>query len=638
MVNLSKKKSLSLSKASRSKGFNLKKNSDINLEKNDEQGESSDFSWQIGLESESLLTEEDEIEREWNINITVGDNTLAVSNEKIRLGVDIAGVGFSTSNESGGTIGIGFGIVGIEYNMEGGGELDYFNGTYVIKVEKEGCTYVKDYYLRGVYTRTEIQLISNCDGRKPRDEWDIGPELPPDELTEDERKGNIPPGRFPEPPDVDDSCLVWAMVSYTFYRIPISPGDDEIGDVVKSTVILTEMTPLEEIEYPKYYDVGYQNITSRSDFGQKTLTNRWSVGGHHRQEFGRGSYLEGIPIPGNGATILYGTLEFVRGYIQDENYYNFNSSTGDMRHVGRIHRIQWHTNCALRLPSPYWPLSNYRKKMREECCFTEDDRTRLILTTMASGADDQGFPVFTPKTLQGFNQETIEIRNIPQYLMYLHRYLDEILGQFPVTIQIPDIDPATPGNQKSTPKDIPNISELLGEILGLSLQEAVNRSDKRSEFGMISEMELLKLSIFRLTYLVQAIADYLDFDDETETKEVKLAFNPADGDNFLERSKRNVEVVVFNEDARKNPSLNTVLNKLLLSAQSTQQAFKIPIDPGNITGSLIEFFKGVTGESEKDKLKRIEDLLESGRLSNDSIGIQDNPKLRKPNIEESNQS
>lgn len=643
MINLSKKKSSRLSNSSRNKNFNL--------EKDNKQSDFLDFPWEIGYESESELTKEDEIETERSISFSVGNNTLAVGNEKIELSVDVLGVGFSVSNDNGGTIGIGLGIIGIEYNTEGGGELDYLNGLYKIKVEKDGCTYVKDYYIGGIYAHTEIELIPNCDGRKPKDEWDIGPQLPPEELTEDEKNGNIPPGQFPEPPDIDDNCLTWAMVSYTFYRIP-KEGDE--GGTFKSTMILTEVTPLKEIRWNKnfqerLYEVGVQNITSRRNFGYRIAEREWSLRGHHREEFGRGSYGPYIAIPGNGATILFGTLEYVRGYIQNELYYDFDNyrrfigtpgfdPSKTRRFLGRIHSIQWYSECPLRLPPPYWPLGNYKKDMKEECGFTEDDRALLLATAQASGGDKEGYPVITPKSLQGFNTEPIKIKNTPEYLAYLHNYLDATLGQFPVTIQIPDVDPAEPGNQKSSPREISNISELLAETLGLALQETINRSDKRLEYGIAMEIELLKVAIFRIDFAIEAIADYLDFDETIEKKEVKLAFNPTDEDKFLERSKQEVPVKVFSEDARRNPSLGTVLSKLLVAAQSVQQAFRIPINPGDVTGSLIDFFKGITGDSEKDRLKKVTDLLESGKLNGDNIGIEDNPKVRKPNSEESNQS
>lgn len=632
MVSLSKKRSSRFSRASRRRNFDLKKNNN--------QSESLDVPWQVGFETEARLTKDEEIQREWNIELSVWGNTLAVGNEKIGLEIDVIGIGFSVSNENGGTIGIGFGIVGIEMNMEGGGKLDYFNGLYEIEYEKVGCTYVKDYYISRIYVFTEIQLIPNCDGRKPKDEWDTGPESDPEELTEDEKNGNIPPGKFPEPPDVDDSCLVWAMVSYVFYQIPLAPKEDEDGTTFKSTVILTPVTPLEEINWPNRYTMRYTNITSRGKFGDGELTNRWGLRGHSRYDFGLGSYEEYIPIPGHGATVIRGSLEYVRNFLQREFFYNRDTSSNRFRYVGRIHRIVWETKCPLILPPPYWPIGNYTKKkrMKEECCFTENDRTLLQLTARASGADKKGFPVITPKSLHGFSQEAIKIENTPQYLAYIHRYLDSVLGQWPVTIQIPDIDPEKPGDQKSTPRDIPNISEILAEAYGLIFQEAINRSDKRLEIGMAAEIELLKVGVFRLGYLVQAIADYLDYAEETVTKEIKLAFSPADKDDFLKRSKRKVEVPVFNEDARKNPSLASVLNKLLIAAQTTQQAFGIPVDPTNVTGSLIDFFKGIVGGSEQDRIDKVKELLESGKLSDDNIGIQDNPKVRKPNSEESNQS
>ncbi|NEQ39149.1 MAG: hypothetical protein F6K40_24005 [Okeania sp. SIO3I5] len=211
--NLSKKRSRSNSRSRRSK----KKESNDGLDLGD---------LDLGYESETQFTDEEEFETEWGISISWGDNTVTITNEKIKLGIDVLGVGLSVSNDNGGTVGIGFGIVGIEYNAEGGGKLDYFDGLYKIEVEKEGCTYIKKYYINNIYTHTEVQKIPGCKEEEGDDDGDNGKDVRGDE--------NLPPGGdggslgspMPLPDDAILAGYWWAKTveKHLFEYVPEDEG------------------------------------------------------------------------------------------------------------------------------------------------------------------------------------------------------------------------------------------------------------------------------------------------------------------------------------------------------------------------------------------------------------------------------
>lgn len=82
------------------------------------------------------------------------------------LEFEAGGIGAKISTENGGTVGIGIGIAGIEYNAEGGGSIELLNGLYKMEVERRGCSYVKNFYIGEQYIYSEIQLIPNCDPEK----------------------------------------------------------------------------------------------------------------------------------------------------------------------------------------------------------------------------------------------------------------------------------------------------------------------------------------------------------------------------------------------------------------------------------------------------------------------------------------
>ena len=606
-----------------------------------------------------------EVDSEYGASLSIGKTELTITNQEFGIGLNIAGMGGKVSTEKGGTIGLGVGIVGVEYNMEGGGAVDYLFGLYRMTVERVGCTYVKRFYVQSIYTHTEVEEIDGCIPEDPKRkairEQMYRPRNDPTLTTQ--LMYTCPEGTY------CNGATVLAIDEH--YHYPRGSGatcsayDEDRGETVTKQLPVFYQAWKRSYFYPWirpgagvpiYYVAWAEKLGTAARYRTKppevkdsryNLTSHWWPGGLsaslrciysstsrssiHHYDFR--NYLGALLVHGgrtngqdeNGEEIRWChavpvdlQLRFNFLYYDGTGYF---SGSGTGRYSPG------------NLGEPGYFKDPRKKKMK--CCFTEQDRKMLKKVYGVTGC--KAFPVTHPKTLKGDSSETVELQNVVEHLVWITRYLDSTLGQWPISLKIPDIDPTKQGNQESEPIEVPNISELLAEIYGLNLQEAITRSDKRVELKTAMEIELMKKVLFRLKFDVEALIDYFGFDDEFEKRKLKLAFNPKDAQNFVESSEELVRVRVFKPD-KKNPTVNSVFDKLLLAASHIQKAFGIPINPLNVAGSVVDFFTGVSGTSENDKTEKLKDLLESGALSDDTPGSSDNPKLRKPNTKENSPS
>lgn len=620
-----------------------------------------------------LGMEEVETDTEYGVSLAMGKTEFTVTSQGIGIGLNIAGIGGKVSTEKGGTVGIGFGIVGVEYNMEGGGEIDYLFGLYRIIVERVGCTYVKEYYIQGIYTHTEVEEIDGCIPEDPerkaiRQQMSQRRNNPADESR---LLYTVPDGLY---------CNgAWVTRISDYYHYPTgseatcSYYDERQGETYKKKTPILYQTLVREVfehwtklhsgqslYYVSHYWDKYQTSNARFRTRPKLPPDEYGGGSKYdlTEIWWPGGLSDSKRCQFSGLSSLTWHSYRFRRYLETTIAWGGWTDTG-LDENGN--KIRWAHSCPVEIRIRFnflhpdgtgyfsgsgtgrYSRGNLGKpgcfkdprKKKMECCFTKEDRKMLKKVYGVTGC--KAFPVIHPKTLQGNSSETVELQSLVEQLVWVTQYLDMTLGQWPVTLKIPDIDPTKPGNQESAPIQVPNVSELLAEMYGLSLQEAITRSDKRVEFKSAMEIELVKKALFRLKFDVEAMIDYLGFDDEFEKRKLKLAFNPRDAQNFVENSEEQVRVRVF-KPGKKNPTLNSILDKLLVAASHVQKAFGIPLNPLNMAGSLMDFFRGVAGTSESDKIEKLKDLLESGALTDDDIGSTDNPKLRTPNTEESGPS
>ncbi|MDJ0554824.1 MAG: hypothetical protein QNJ68_10345 [Microcoleaceae cyanobacterium MO_207.B10] len=370
---LSRKISRNLAKDFRSRRKNNKKYDYLDLD--------SDIIY------EAKIDKDDEIDKEWGLSVGWKGNEIALTNKRIGVGIDIAGVGLKVSTENGGTVGVGVGVMGVEYDAKGGGKVEYLNGLYEMKVEKVGCTYVKDFYAGGIYTHTEIQEIPGCDEKEDTSEK---------RLDDVDKKTESFDYEIPDIPSTGFWCPVIKVTGswndLYWFSFPTSTGESASFDgyTVTATVIdwISSNSGLYRDWLEKKVDEGYFSYSGGGfyrkeiHFEQKgtigntidfdNLTLSWREDGLVRNE---------SPLPGAYARILYPPWPWI--------VYSTAPEPGEER-----------VHCTSSIKKP--PVSNQNKvrslsskrfrrtqraiNMNKKCCFTEDDRALLQLNTLALGS------------------------------------------------------------------------------------------------------------------------------------------------------------------------------------------------------------------------------------------------------------
>ncbi|NET40620.1 hypothetical protein [Okeania sp. SIO2B3] len=242
-----------------------------------------------------------------------------------------------------------------------------------------------------------------------------------------------------------------------------------------------------------------------------------------------------------------------------------------------------------------------------------------------------------PETMIGNDPKQIDISNTPEMLLYIFKYLDSVLGQYPIETKIEDADISKEGEQPEVIK-LPNISEALAELYGVAYTNAINIKDKRLEVATNAEIYFIKKNLFQTKYMINSIIEWLGFEPDLTRKKLKFATNPKKRkyDEFLEPSERNVEVLEFKED-KKNKDFRYYLDKLLRSATTIQKAFGIPVNPGDISGSILSFIKGL-GNDPAEEWNQFKEELEDGKFTDDDLGSGDNPRISSPTSKDESNS
>lgn len=104
-----------------------------------------------------------------------------------------------------------------------------------------------------------------------------------------------------------------------------------------------------------------------------------------------------------------------------------------------------------------------------------DDSITAIVNLIAKRLGTSAYPIEVPESLlQGLGDGTKKMESNAEFLHWLTYQIDSLVGQFPVDIDVKDIDPLKEGEQKKTIQ-IPNIAEAIAEMYALTLKSSVNQ-------------------------------------------------------------------------------------------------------------------------------------------------------------------
>lgn len=632
--------------------IDLRKNDDINL--GDKESDSDNFG---------------EFSKE--IELYNDDEGTSISGV---IGVDVVPLGLNISaNGDIGTVGIDIGLPGnvigiggsLNINMEtgeivgGAGNIDYGGASVEIDVRKsdgETCTSLTITYF-GVGVSYQ---------RCKKDDEDDEKEPPKEPPNDDDFP--IPP--LPPPPQIpgDPEGTAEAITSMSQFFLE------------KISYSYTDQTG-EQVSYlSTYYSQGTQTGSLAGDVTMATAIGKTI-------SISKNSGEEPIKIETNEERIwlLPWTTKPIPEYIKndrgfkDYGHYQIKGVGGGqvVNHTGKVKDINSYLaeprtnyteiieNYRTTIVREFRTLDYYRiletgetgppKKTPKEpeppippeddmtnCCDLEPVMSLLRKVSTAIGTDQ--LPAMMPKSFlknEGFRK----IPSLAELAVYHVEIMDQLIGKFPIELEIVDTDPLSPGDQ--TKKVVlNNIAETLAELFGLSVNSASDSAIQTTgTIKNLLEITLVRQAVLQNYYRLDAILDYLGAGLEEDTATFNSTISmPKDANNisedpaeFLQQSE-----IKFAYDKLANPK-DTLTAKLLPIQKAADiikakywkgfgkaggdylgaiKSWLATYDPKNelndtewkdkIDKILQEYAKDATGNIDKDRMPVIQNVTQIG--------------------------
>ncbi len=168
------------------------------------------------------------------------------------------------------------------------------------------------------------------------------------------------------------------------------------------------------------------------------------------------------------------------------------------------------------------------------------------LALLYFGMGFEKFPAELPRTLLGVidDQDTIEVEGVVDYLDWIVDQMDILIGEWPVKIQIDDVDPYTEGDQPET-VEIPNIAECLAESYRLNRESTVNSTIIINALvRMATELTGVKNGVVVTQDYAKANAQFLGYSGNPKPRKVNYSFNledPNDLEGILSNASSKVQ-------------------------------------------------------------------------------------------------
>lgn len=251
------------------------------------------------------------------------------------------------------------------------------------------------------------------------------------------------------------------------------------------------------------------------------------------------------------------------------------------------------------IPVPAPPLNN---PPREPCCMNCAEQERLLkLIAKRIGTDD--YPASVPKSLlAGRERGQQQIESLTQLIGWFVQQVDALVGEFPIEINVEDIDPTKPGKQ-SKKVSVPNVAEAIAEIYGLALKNTVD-SDIHTNFLMRLAAEIIatkNAAIVTQDY-ARANATFLGYKANPKKRKINYAFDP-EGLESLETILKESTKYIQGWQEDDPETVVGFLQRIVFSAGIIKAAFLRNKDQlGNLKGDLDNLLK--KNEGDQDELWR----------------------------------
>lgn len=157
---------------------------------------------------------------------------------------------------------------------------------------------------------------------------------------------------------------------------------------------------------------------------------------------------------------------------------------------------------------------------------------RALLEAIANAIGVKEFPGEVPKTLlnSGDNPETsgtTTIPNLTQFVLWIVKQMDALIGEFPIKIKIKDADLVEEGNQELN-IEVRNVAEALGDAYGHGASSLiVQNAHTNILLRLAAELVSIKTATLINQDLAIANQDFMGFRTKRKKRDAESAFDIA---------------------------------------------------------------------------------------------------------------
>jgi hypothetical protein len=272
--------------------------------------------------------------------------------------------------------------------------------------------------------------------------------------------------------------------------------------------------------------------------------------------------------------------------------------------------------------------SNESEEIQREQLKTDQEILKL-LREIHKGVGVPDLPASLPASLLADRSGQTNVGSLVQLWGWFIQQFDALAGQWPVEIQIEDVDPAQQGNQ-SKKIELPNIAEALAELYGMTVNAAVDSDTSINMLTrVLAELVATKTSSLITQDYVKANTNFLGYKGNPIARKAQYSVNPNELQT-LDKLLQNSTQEYKGWENQEEDTLVEVLTKLLFSAGVIKAAFfrgNSTHGDKNPIPNLVELVKKHAQESDKSWEDFIEDINNPKSLINKS-GDYPQPKIK----------
>ncbi|NEQ64956.1 MAG: hypothetical protein F6K21_05540 [Symploca sp. SIO2D2] len=259
------------------------------------------------------------------------------------------------------------------------------------------------------------------------------------------------------------------------------------------------------------------------------------------------------------------------------------------------------------------------RRNRMNCCYYlkyQNDRILQDLAEIRQRLGVEEYPAIVPSSLSG--NGTAEIQNLTRLTGWLFERIDEVSGQYPIEVEIQDIDPEKTGDQKEK-VTMPNIAEALAEIFGLSMQAAINSEVLVSlAVKNLVESGEIKTLGSKNFFALDLLTEYFGVDFKNSKIELPLSFTP--GSNDISAFLKDSNIEIPKPDIREgSQTYKDDLRHLLHAADIIKTVHWRKLDPRSSLAaqivSLIKLYKENSDRFSAESWDQVVEDIEQGQTN-----------------------